>query len=197
MTYLCIDTSTNALIIILNKDGQELEVNVRYGKSDHQAHIIPMIEAVLQKHNLTPKQLDGVVVGIGPGSYTGLRVGVMTAKMLSYAAGIKLYKISSLVFLTSGYEKEVLAWHDARNNQGFSAHILNGQLLSEEKIRHLDDLTAMDREKLLLLTNDTILINSEVILKQKEEVLDIYQLIPNYLRQTEAEKNLDQKRKHS
>lgn len=193
MKYLLIDTSTNALIIMLYVDNKKLDEQIRLGKQDHQAHIIPMIDAVLSKQNMRPKDLDGIIVGVGPGSYTGLRVGVMTAKMLSYTTGVKLYQISSLVFLTSGYTHKLLAWHDARNNQGFSATIFEGKIIDEEKVRHEDELTPDDKARLIRIENDTILIDAAVIIAHKTPVDDVYKLIPNYLRKTEAEKNLDKK----
>lgn len=195
MKYLLIDTSTNALIIMLHDQDKKKDEHIRYGRQDHQAHIIPMIEEVLEKHALKPQDLDGIIVGIGPGSYTGLRVGVMTAKMLGYAANINVYKISSLAFLTSGYSNKVLAWHDARNNQGFSATIQAGKILDEEKVRHEEELSYDDLNRRIILNNDTIKIDGNIIINNKVLVEDIYKLIPNYLRQTQAEKDLDQKSK--
>lgn len=195
MKYLLIDTSTNALIIMLHDQDKKIDEHIRYGRQDHQAHIIPMIEEVLEKHALKPQDLDGIIVGIGPGSYTGLRVGVMTAKMLGYAANINVYKISSLAFLTSGYSNKVLAWHDARNNQGFSATIQAGKILDEEKVRHEKELSYDDLNRRIILNNDTIKMDGNIIIKNKVLVEDIYKLIPNYLRQTQAEKDLDQKSK--
>lgn len=194
MKYLLIDTSTNALIIMLYQEDIKLAESIRFGKQDHQAHIIPMIESLLSKNNLVPKDLEGIIVGVGPGSYTGLRVGVMTAKMLSYTTGVKLYSVSSLVFLTSGYNEKVLAWHDARNNQGFSATILDGVILDTEKVRHLEDLEDNDKRHLVVLNETTIKLDGRLIIANKKQVDDIYKLVPNYLRQTEAEKNLDKNR---
>lgn|SRR5690554_295370 len=195
MKYLLIDTSTNALIIILHDQDKKIDELIRYGRQDHQAHIIPMMEEILAKHQLKPQDLEGVIVGVGPGSYTGLRVGVMTAKMLGYAAHINVYKISSLVFLTSGYPNKVLAWHDARNNQGFSATIQAGVILDKEKVRHEEELSSDDLKRRIILNNDTIKIDGNIIIKNKILVEDIYKLIPNYLRKTQAEKDLDQKSK--
>lgn len=197
MKYLLIDTSTNALIIMLYDNQVKLDEHIRFGKQDHQAHIVPMIEHMLQTHNLKVQDLSGIIVGVGPGSYTGLRVGVMTAKMLSYATNVKLYKVSSLVFLSSGYQQKALIWHDARNDQGFSATIEKGIILDEEKVRHLDELSDEEKEILILLSPDTIKLDGTVVIDKKEEVEDIFSLIPNYLRQTEAEKNLDKNRSHS
>ena len=52
MKYLLIDTSTNALIIMLYDNQVKLDEHIRFGKQDHQAHIVPMIEHMLQTHNL-------------------------------------------------------------------------------------------------------------------------------------------------
>lgn len=193
MKYLLIDTSTNIMIIMLHIDGKLKGIKKRIAKSDHQAYIIPLIDELLKENNLSIKDIDTFVVGIGPGSYTGLRVSVMTAKMFSYTLKVNLNKVSSLLFLTSGYQKEVLAWHDARNNQGFSGFYLKGKLLGEEKVRSLNNLNDEEKEKLVILNEDTIKLNSDVIIKMSSPVEDIYSLIPNYLRKTKAELNLDQK----
>ncbi|MFA5691982.1 MAG: tRNA (adenosine(37)-N6)-threonylcarbamoyltransferase complex dimerization subunit type 1 TsaB [Acholeplasmataceae bacterium] len=193
MKYLLIDTSTNIMIIMLHVDGKLKGIKQRKAKSDHQAYIIPLIDELLKEHNLNIKDIDTFIVGIGPGSYTGLRVSVMTAKMFSYTLKLNLMKVSSLLFLTSGYKEEVLAWHDARNNQGFSGFYLKGKLLDEEKVRHLNDLNGLEKEKLIILNEDTIKLDSNVIIKMSTLVEDVYNLVPNYLRKTKAELNLDQK----
>ncbi len=191
MKHLLIDTSTDTMILILQDDQKTIDSIYRQGKSDHQAFIVPLIEDLLNRNQLDVKDLESVVVGVGPGSYTGLRVGVMTAKMLGYASKVKIMKISSLLFLSSGYKEEKLVWHDARNNQGFSGGFKQGILTKEEKIRHLDDLSDLDKKQLLILSHETIKVDGAVILKYGEPVEDIYALIPNYLRKTEAESKLD------
>lgn len=192
MKYLLMDTSTNQMVLMLQTPTETIDQETRIGKSDHQAYIIPLIDALLKRNNVELKDLDGIVIGIGPGSYTGLRVGLMTAKMLSYATGIKLYQISSLAFLSSGYDQEHLVWHDAKNNQGFSGYFKMGQLMKEESVRDLDQLSADDLNMRIIISPETIQINGSRIIQHMTEVLDVYNIVPNYLRKTEAEHKLDQ-----
>ena len=61
----------------------------------HARDLAPLTAALLKERGLSPRDLAGVVVGLGPGSYTGLRVGVMSAKALSYATGCALIGVST------------------------------------------------------------------------------------------------------
>lgn len=191
MISLIIDTSTDTLVLILMKNGEEKGRFLRLGKHDHQALIIPSIDDLLSTNRLNIQQVDEIVVGIGPGSYTGLRVGVMTAKMLGYSRNIPVKKVSSLLLLSSGYEDEKLVWHDARNQLGFSGGYIKGMMTRVEKMRHLDDLSAFEKEQLLVLNNESIRLDGKVILNQAVLVEDVMALIPNYMRKTEAEVKLD------
>ena len=58
--------------------------------------LIPAIESILKSRGWVPADLDGIAVAVGPGSFTGLRVGVTTAKVLAWACGAALYGIDSL-----------------------------------------------------------------------------------------------------
>lgn len=191
MKYLMIDTSTNLMVLILHQDNKEPDFLYRLGKSDHQAYIITLIDELLKRNKTDLKELKGIIIGVGPGSYTGLRVGVMTAKMLSYSTGIPLYKISSLLFLTSGYKGKVLSWHDARNNNGFSAIYKNGEIIKKELLRNIDALTNEEKEMKVVLNDKTIKIDTNIIFQYKEVVKNIKSLVPNYLRKTEAEAKFD------
>jgi len=193
MKFLTIDTSTNLLLIVLHDEKNIIEINSRVGKSDHQAYIVPMIEETLKKNQVELEALSGVIVGIGPGSYTGLRVGLMTAKMLCYAKKIPLYTVSSLMLLTSGYDEKILAWHDARNNDGFSGFYEKGILIDEEKVRNLDNLTEEEKLMMVYVNPDNFKLNIERVVKNKIHVENYMGLVPNYLRKTEAEVKLDHK----
>ncbi len=73
---------------------QPLSAGLRHGRE-----LLPAAADLLQKHQLAPKDLAAVAVSFGPGSYTGIRVGVMAAKALAYAAGLRLVPVSSLAAL--------------------------------------------------------------------------------------------------
>lgn len=92
MLLLAFDTSTPAVTVALSSGESYTEV-----APNRQGELLaPGIVHVLATAGATPKDLDGVVVGLGPGPFTGLRVGVVTAKSLSHALGIPAYGACSL-----------------------------------------------------------------------------------------------------
>jgi len=97
MHLLHLETSTKACSVALSRDGVLLEVKESLTDDfSHSENLTNFIEEVLRNHQLTPKDLSAISVASGPGSYTGLRIGVSTAKGLCYALGIPLIAVDSL-----------------------------------------------------------------------------------------------------
>lgn len=100
-----------------------LEAGLRHGRQ-----LLPAAASLLERHHLTAESLWAVAVSIGPGSYTGLRVGVMAAKALAYGAGCRLAAVSSLAALAAGVAlagragtgSEVLVVQDARRDEVYA-----------------------------------------------------------------------------
>ncbi|MDO8657336.1 MAG: L-threonylcarbamoyladenylate synthase [Candidatus Levybacteria bacterium] len=85
---LLIDTSSNEEIIVgLNINGKEYKMTKKIGEQKAQI-VLPMIDEILKKNKLKLSDLTGIKVNTGPGSFTGLRVGVSVANALSFALGI-------------------------------------------------------------------------------------------------------------
>ncbi len=96
---LALDTSCLTLSLALLRGDQVLE-HVLVGPPRKQSEVLPgVIDALLGRHHVALAQLDGFVVGLGPGSFTGLRIGVATLKGLAYAANKPLVGVSSLAAL--------------------------------------------------------------------------------------------------
>ena len=94
---LCIETATKNCSIAL-WDGQQM-VATRAEKGDrfiHGERLHVLIKELLEAHSVSVSALTGICVGKGPGSYTGLRIGVSTAKGLCFALGIPLYSVPTL-----------------------------------------------------------------------------------------------------
>lgn len=93
---LNIDSSVELASLCLAKDGIAINTVSNEKLKDHAAWMHPAINELLRKENLTLKDVDAVAVSIGPGSYTGLRVALASAKGLCYAMNIPLITIGTL-----------------------------------------------------------------------------------------------------
>jgi tRNA threonylcarbamoyladenosine biosynthesis protein TsaB len=101
MLTLLIDTSTERGVVAFAKDGKliyhfELPIGLQNSK-----HLIPAIHSGLELLGIALKEFSLIVAGIGPGSYTGIRVGVAAAKAMAYGAAIPLIGVSSLTGFVS------------------------------------------------------------------------------------------------
>ncbi len=95
-SILCIETSTANCSVALSRNEEILSERQSCAGNDHAAKIAVFIDEVLREAALRPEDLDAVAVGKGPGSYTGLRIGVATAKGLAYALQKPLLSVSPL-----------------------------------------------------------------------------------------------------
>jgi tRNA threonylcarbamoyladenosine biosynthesis protein TsaB len=92
---LAIDTSTEALGLALEGRGVSLSVSLRVGYR-HAETLVPWIERLLREADMTARELELLVVAIGPGSFTGLRIGLATAKGLAAGSGCAIVGIPTL-----------------------------------------------------------------------------------------------------
>lgn len=98
---LSIDTATETAGIYLAKNGLLLGGRTNSIQQDHAAWIHPALQALLNEFGYTPPMLDAISVTIGPGSYTGIRVGLATAKGLSYALNRPMITETTLKLLAA------------------------------------------------------------------------------------------------
>lgn len=100
---LNIETSGTACSVTLAKDTELLSLKETNTGKSHASLLSPFIDEVLKEGNVTPQELSAISVSKGPGSYTGLRIGVSTAKGFSYALQIPLIGINTLQSMTNGF----------------------------------------------------------------------------------------------
>lgn len=117
---LCIETGTDICSVGIARDGVLLSLRESDRGRDHARQVAVFVEELLAEMNLQPEELDAVAVGRGPGSYTGLRIGVSFAKGLCYGIGRPLLSVGSLDALTEvareDYEAGILdidRWDEA------------------------------------------------------------------------------------
>ncbi|MFL6557228.1 MAG: tRNA (adenosine(37)-N6)-threonylcarbamoyltransferase complex dimerization subunit type 1 TsaB [Bacillus sp. (in: firmicutes)] len=124
MTILAIDTSNYALGVALLEDNQVLGEYITNLKKNHSVRIMPAIQTLMKDCEKVPADLTKIVVAKGPGSYTGVRIGVTIAKTLAWTLKIPLVGISSLEILASGvgryFDGYVSPLFDARRGQVYT-----------------------------------------------------------------------------
>lgn len=99
MNLLAIDTSNQVLGVAILNDQQIIGEYVTNVAKGHSVRLMPTINQLMQDVQMTPEQLDQIVVAKGPGSYTGIRIGLTTAKTLAWALNIPIVGVSSIEVL--------------------------------------------------------------------------------------------------
>jgi len=132
MSYLLhLETATTNCSVALSQNGNLLHC-IENNEADfrHSDHLHLFIEQLLKKAQIEAKQLSGIAVSMGPGSYTGLRIGVSSAKGLCYANDIPLIAVNSLEVLAAAYNVQaddiLIPMFDARRMEVY-ALVLNAQ----------------------------------------------------------------------
>ncbi|WP_175635176.1 tRNA (adenosine(37)-N6)-threonylcarbamoyltransferase complex dimerization subunit type 1 TsaB [Pedobacter ghigonis] len=103
---LQIETATAVCSVALSVDGKTVSVKEETGQNLHASRLTLFIDEVLKNAGLNYSELDAIAVSKGPGSYTGLRIGVSTAKGLCYALDKPLIAIETLKMMAAGFESE-------------------------------------------------------------------------------------------
>lgn len=123
MLMLAMDTSTSAITVALHDGSRVLAEHSVLDARRHTEHLAPGVVTVLSQAGASPAEVTDVAVGTGPGPFTGLRVGVVTALTFAHARGIPVHGVCSLDALahavaTSG---EFLVVTDARRKEVYHA----------------------------------------------------------------------------
>ena len=122
MKTLVLDTSTNLLFISFIFDDKVVYEVKSVGLNNHSDYLLDLIQKGLNETNIQVKDFDKIIIGVGPGAYTGLRVSMSVAKMFSWTLNIPLYEISSLDLLTSGYKEDGLYLIKFKAKKGYIYH---------------------------------------------------------------------------
>jgi tRNA threonylcarbamoyladenosine biosynthesis protein TsaB len=189
---LLFDVSTPVMFVGYAKGDQLVDFSIRLAKRDHAKYLVDRIDQLLKRYKLSIEDMDQIVIGRGPGSYTGIRIAVTVAKTLAYAKNIPLYDVSSLLFMSSGFSGLTGAMIDARRGHVFG-------LIYDEHQVHVQDgyyeLSALSmhpmyqQAHIVFLDEFNYKVDVKTIIKNMKKVENLFSYEPNYARITEAEQH--------
>lgn len=123
MNILAMDTSNQALGVAILKDEEIVGEMVTNIAKNHSVRLMPAIDKLMREVNMTPDELDKIVVAKGPGSYTGVRIGLSTAKSLAWSLSIPVTGVSSLEVLAYQgrfFQGNISPFFDARRQMVYT-----------------------------------------------------------------------------
>lgn len=125
MTLLGIDSSGPVCTASIAKDGRELASFSLSEKGGHSTALLPGIKTILNQSSLSLADLSAIAISTGPGSYTGLRIGIATAKGLAKGSALPCIPLSSLevlcMYFPSDFSGYVCSLLDARRDEFYAA----------------------------------------------------------------------------
>lgn len=149
MNILLIETATQICSVVLAADGKVHARRESDTPNAHSTSLSVFIDEVLKESHLTPRELNAVCVSAGPGSYTGLRIGVSTAKGFCYALGIPLLSVPTLLSMAALYYRQhsdylglVCPMIDARRMECYTMMVKGERLKVKSEMEILRDTSA-------------------------------------------------------
>ncbi|NWN46039.1 tRNA (adenosine(37)-N6)-threonylcarbamoyltransferase complex dimerization subunit type 1 TsaB [Candidatus Phytoplasma pruni] len=177
--YIILDTSTAFQLVALTDAEKIISLQKNTKSRTFVENMIPLIDIVLQENHVSLQDLSGIIVGVGPGSFTGTKVAVLTAKMLASELNIPLYQISSLLLLSSGYSDVLLTPKIAINENSFySLSLDNNKVILPEK--NYSAAFLKDFPNHLQITEKTFRLSPVQIFFYMTKVAEPHHLVPNY-----------------
>ncbi len=136
MMLLALDTTATIATAALFRDGELICEREADATKKHAETALPLIDALLEENGVTIDQIDWFAVDIGPGSFTGVRIGVSLVNALAFATGKPIIPVDALTTLAASAEETanpVCALIDARNGNAYAALYQNGKTLIEPR----------------------------------------------------------------
>ena len=194
MKYLFIDSATTNLVVAIINEGKIAYIYDNNDGHDTSSKMMPVLAEAFENTGLKPQDIDKIFVVTGPGSFTGIRVGLTVAKTMAYALNIPIVPISSLEVMASCSGGTALI--NARRGYVFAgtydeklnviypdSYVLMSDKLDKPYISYDEFEFTVEKSKIDVL---------KVIKKHENDYpVNPHTLKPNYLKMTEAEENFN------
>jgi len=195
MIYLLLDSSNTFLSVAIKKDKKLID-KISYSCFQRQSeYMVVEIEKIFKRNKLDLKKIDGVMVSVGPGSYTGIRIALTIAKVICFALSIPIYPISTLE-INKKINNNSIVLFNARSNRSYIAAFSKSKRLLKDQVMNNEDLikfinkhkgyTLIGDLSYLSMKGETVdtLDNMNILFNSVKPIKDINRVKPIYLKET-------------
>ena len=196
MKILGIDTSSMAASVAVIEDNKlicEYTINT---KKTHSQKLMPMIENMLNLSDLNVREIDAIAVCEGPGSFTGLRIGMATAKAIAHVNDIPVIGVNSLEVLAANMnlcDKKICSILDAQRNQVYTGryHYEGTKLVEIKEIANIESPAASNN----VTKAGSLCSVAKVKFDEGKDIFNCYTVNPLYIRKSQAEEQYEEKQR--
>lgn len=209
MICLFLDTSTEKLRVTLLDNNEILYNKEMITNNDHSSFLVPCISNAFKENNMDFKDLNRIIVTVGPGSFTGTRISITVAKTYGYSFNIPTFGIStleSMIYNYETYDYYVPVIEDKNNKLYFSIFDKNKKRVKEDSYTNIENFYNILNEydgKVLIISHkglkydnydsmqeiiNPVKINENIFINNKE--INPHLLKPNYIKRIEVESKL-------
>ena len=187
MKILAVDTTSTIFTAVLIDDGKTISTSFEVGKSGHSSLILPTISELMDMGDTKPQDLDGVAVVVGPGSFTGIRIGVSAMTAIAYGTNAKRIAVNSFELLAYNRENGLCSI-DAGHGHTYVAKLENGKITSMDFVEEKDKDT-LPKDMITTTSCSANEILDKVVRKKwaQNEFVNVFE--PFYMRKSQAERN--------
>ena len=196
MKTLFMDSSHKHLIVLLLEDKKIVSSVCEECWKKQSEKLFPAVIACMEEANWNVNDLQKVIVSVGPGSYTGVRIALSVAKVLCTQKNIPLYTLSTLQ-LYAGLNPNTFVMMDARSKRAYCAHYDYGNAILNPQIKTLEEISDYLKNHECNVVGDCNLVhydevnvdfkaNIQALVEHSELVENIHTLIPCYLKESDA-----------
>ena len=170
MKNLAVDTSSKICAVAILEDNNKIdEISLDNGKT-HSENLMPILKEVLERNNLKLSDFNLISVSVGPGSFTGIRIGIASINPLAEVYNLPVASVTSLESLARNVENvesdtTIISLIDARNNQVYAGVFDNDYNLKEEEIAEDIEVVLKKAEKFskLVFVGDGAVLHKDLI----------------------------------
>ena len=173
MKILSVDTSSSVCAVALLEDGKLINQKILDNGKTHSENFMSLLDETLKETNISLDDIDLIVCCVGPGSFTGIRIGIASIKAIAEIKHIKIVSVTSLESLSYNVEsvdkEDIISMIDARNNQVYASIF---DFNHEKKCEYLADDINVILDKILNLCSEKIIFVGDGAMLHKDLILE-------------------------